>query len=63
MLHLLGHSVSLIIAVNGDQLHVLAKIKCKFEFGSILGHLFQIGTLAVYIHHSQWFYVKQLPVY
>ena len=36
MLHLLGHSVSMISPVNGDQLHILAKIKCKFEFGSIL---------------------------
>ena len=36
MLHLLGHSVSLIRPVNGHQLHVLAKIKCKFKFGSIL---------------------------
>ena len=36
MLHLLGHSVSMISSVNGDQLHVLAKIKCIFEFGRIL---------------------------
>ena len=36
MLHLLGHSVSMITPVNGDQLHALAKIKCKFEFVSIL---------------------------
>ena len=37
------HSVSLIIPVNGDQLHILAKINAKFEFGSTLASCFKWG--------------------
>ena len=34
----------MISPVNGDQLHILAKNKYKFEFGSIFVAMFQIET-------------------
>ena len=62
MLHLLCHSVSLISPVNDDWLHVLAKIKCKFKFGGILWHLFQIGTLAVPFNVASGTMLNSCPV-
>ena len=53
--NLLCHSVSLISTVTGDQLHVLAKINAKFEFGSTF--------VAICFKWEHWqFYIYCMPL-